>query len=400
MFKNKKVLFLTNLLPFSYDNGGKIKTSSSLKVLVDNGFDVTLACFYEGNQKDVAEIVDKSSISVSRIICFNKALTTSGNTFQMFWIAFLSLFSKLPFGILKYKSLRLSKALRRLCSEEEYDFVYFDHLQMMVFKKEVSSVNRMLLDEHNCETELAKQRFDLASNWLKRFFFWLEYKKMHKFESNALKETDRTILLSGHDRDELRLVAKDDFCYDIIPIAVRDRGVKSYRAKMNPLRILFLGTLTWEPNRQGIEWFMEEVMPFTRESELVVVGRGIDKGWENENIRILGYVDQLERVYNECDVMVVPLFMGSGQRVKIIEAFSKGMPVITTSVGIEGIEYIDGENVMIANNSEEFLVAIKRIADNNTYSKLAKSARQSYEIHYSEGILEKKLLASIDALNE
>lgn len=394
----KKILFLTNLLPYPPDNGGKIKTLSVLTALSKSGLDITLVCFSEDNQGMVSDFLDQNTIRIQKLICLKKDLTTSSNLIKMNFIAARSLFSKLPFSVMKYKSLKLSRVLKKLCKQESYDLVYFDHLQMMVFKKNVATVEKKLLDEHNCESELAKQRLAQTNNWLKRRFLKIEYKKLCKFESKALRDVDHVILLSDQDKKLLTHVANRDFNCDIIPISVKDRGVKSYRTNIDSLRILFLGTLTWEPNIRGIEWFINKVMPFTKNVELIVAGRGLDKRLERENVHILGYVENLDKIYDECDIMIVPLFMGSGQRVKIIEAYSKGMPVITTTIGVEGLVYANGENVLIADNKEEFLSAIDAIARNDNYLKLARGARRTYEDYYSEAIIESKIIASIDSL--
>lgn len=394
----KKILFLTNLLPYPPDNGGKIKTLSALTALSKSGLDITLVCFSEDNQGMVSDFLDQSTIRIQKLICLKKDLTTSSNLIKMSFIAARSLFSKLPFSVMKYKSLKLSRVLKKLCKQESYDLVYFDHLQMMVFEKNVATVEKKLLDEHNCESELAKQRLAQTNNWLKRRFLKIEYKKLCKFESKALRDVDHVILLSDQDKKLLTHVANRDFNCDIIPISVKDRGVKSYRTNIDSLRILFLGTLTWEPNIRGIEWFINKVMPFTKNVELIVAGRGLDKRLERENVHILGYVENLDKIYDECDIMIVPLFMGSGQRVKIIEAYSKGMPVITTTIGVEGLVYANGENVLIADNKEEFLSAIDAIARNDNYLKLARGARRTYEDYYSEAIIESKIIASIDSL--
>lgn len=394
----KKILFLTNLLPYPPDNGGKIKTLSVLNALSKCGLDITLVCFREDNQEVAAELLSQNAIPAKKIICLKKNLTTSNNLIEMSLIAVRSLISKLPFSVMKYKSFKLSYILKKLCNQESYDLVYYDHLQMMVYEKDISLTRFKLLDEHNCESELAKQRLVQANNCLKRWFFKLEYKKLRKFESKALRDVDRVILLSDQDKKLLAHVSNRDFSCDIIPISVKDRGVKSYRENIDSLRILFLGTLTWEPNIRGIEWFINEVMPFTKNIELIVAGRGLDKRRERENVHILGYVEDLDKIYDECDIMIVPLFMGSGQRVKIIEAYSKGMPVITTTIGVEGLVYANGETVLIANSKEEFLSAIDTITCIDNYLKLARGARRTYENYYSEAIIESKIIASIDSL--
>lgn len=153
------------------------------------------------------------------------------------------------------------------------------------------------------------------------------------------------------------------------------------------MRLLFLGTLTWEPNVSGIEWFLDEVYPKLNDVRLVIAGKGISEHLREKALaagaKVLGYVEDVNDVYDNCDVMIVPLFMGSGQRVKIIEAFSKGMPVITTSTGVEGLHYRDGENVVKANSARDFVAAVARLKDDKFYNHIACAARATYISHYS-----------------
>lgn len=111
---------------------------------------------------------------------------------------------------------------------------------------------------------------------------------------------------------------------------------------------------------------------------------------------MLGYVESVDVVYDMCDCMVVPLFSGSGQRVKILEAFSKGMPVITTAVGAEGIEYQDGEEIIVANNVSEFINSIKHLmTDHRLYGMLADGSRKRYLRSYSSAAIKQQLLSVI-----
>ena len=115
-----------------------------------------------------------------------------------------------------------------------------------------------------------------------------------------------------------------------------------------------------------------------------------------EKITITGYVDSIDEYYDKCDCTIVPLFIGSGQRVKLIEAFSKGMPAISTTIGAEGLEYTDGKSILIADNSEKF--ADKSVSMKNVEFRdsIGERCRKVYEQFYSQKVISKLIIQSTD----
>ncbi len=149
---------------------------------------------------------------------------------------------------------------------------------------------------------------------------------------------------------------------------------------------------------------MREVVPLLDERDfqytLYIVGKNPSRELEeliglHENIILTGYVDSVDEYYDKCHCMIVPLFIGSGQRVKIIEAFSKGMPVISTSIGAEGLHYSHGDNILIADNADEFVRNIVAISEEQR-KRISVMGRQTYEEHYSPRAVQAKIVEVID----
>ena len=394
-----KILFLTNLLPYPLDNGGKIKTYTTLKTFANAGHNIDLLCFKE-TSSSIEEDMETELHKICRFI--NQVytpITTVTNKKYMIGIAIKSLFSSLPFSIYKYQSKKMRKKIEEQLNTQ-YDIVYFDHLPMCVylsFAHKLWPKARMILDEHNCETVIAKRKIDESHNILKKIFFIIEAYKLEKFEVSSIKNVNKTIVLSTVDYITLKRLTNYKFPHSIIPISVPDRGIKKYSDDV-VLNILFIGTLTWEPNNVGLIWFLKEVMPIIEYKNLnihlYIVGKNPSKDVRNlcnfhkEKVTVTGYVDSVDEYYDLCDVTIVPLFIGSGQRVKLIEAFSKGMPAISTTIGAEGLEYINNESIIIADNKNEFADAIELMQDKNIREKLKNNSRKIYEQYYSpEAIL-------------
>ncbi len=390
-----KVLFLTNLLPYPLDNGGKIKTYTTLSALYAAGHDIDLLCFKEIKKDMIDE--EKELLKICRSIKqVYLPLTTANHKQYMMKVALKSLVSVLPFAIYKYQSSEMNNIISEY-SRNEYDIIYLDHLPMCVYLKKVKSIwvgAKIILDEHNCETLISKRKATESNHIVKKVFFKYEAYKLEKFEADSILNVNQTIVLSSEDYNFLKRLTKKDFDYSIIPIAVPDKGIKKCSSSNGKaLNILFVGTLTWEPNNAGLIWFLKNVLPIIEKKaldyHLYIIGKNPSEtvvklcGAFGDKITITGYVNSLDDYYDICDCAIVPLFIGSGQRVKLIEAFSKGMPAISTKIGAEGLNYEDGKTIIIADDDTKFAEAIIAMTDHSYRRELQINSRLVYEKYYS-----------------
>ncbi len=400
-----KILFLTNLLPYPLDNGGKIKTYTTIKNFFDLGHEVDLMCFKENKDSMLVDECEILKICKS-VVQVYLPLTTVENKKYMINIAMKSIFSKKPFSIYKYKSKDFVQKLTDK-SNNSYDIIYFDHLPMCVYLDLVRNLwpdTRIILDEHNCESVITKRKEKETKKIGKKIFLKLETIKLEKFEAESIKHVTKTIVLSNADYASLKTLLNRDFIHEIIPIGVQDRGLKKNNNNTE-LNILFIGTLTWEPNNLGLIWFLKEVIPIIEKERLsyhlYIVGKNpsndVRKICEKykDRITITGYVESVDEYYDKCDLAIVPLFIGSGQRVKLIEAFSKGMPAISTEIGAEGLEYINNKNIVIANNKNDFARAIFLMEDEELRFNIGNNARRNYDEFYSSRAISRLLEKAI-----
>lgn len=403
-----RILFLTNLLPYPLDNGGKIKSYSTLQSLKKGGHVIDLVCFNESEiiVPEYEKEILKYCNSVNQIYL---KLTTADNKIYMLMMALKSIFSKYSFGLFKYKSGKMRNLIKLLISSSEYDLVYYDHLQLFIYNSLIASMRInciKIIDEHNCEAIIMKRNTDNSKNLMKKLFFLLEYQKLYRFERKSIKSSDKCIVLSVEDYKALYDMC-GEFNHEIIPIGMIDKGIKRSEYQDDCIRILFIGTLTWEPNNNGIVWFMKKVVPLIEQQninvQLYIVGKNPSEELRTvvkkyNNIFITGYVESVEEYYDKCHCMIVPLFIGSGQRVKIIEAFSKGMPVISTTIGAEGLNFEDKCSGLIANTPEEFVSSIMEMRNKKMQEKLSINARKVYEKFYSMEAVQHKILKCITEL--
>lgn len=396
-----KILFIANLVPYPADNGGKIKTLTDLKIL-SSTHDVDLLCFYEH------ENIEKSKLELDHYCKSSDFIqirvTTRENLSLMLMKAGFSLFSHIPLCISKYKCIKMESLIKEKMKKNKYDAVYLNILSMFIYGEIIKKIQpkvRIVLAEQNCEAMIYKRLIDNCRSFFKKCFLKIEYLKLRKFEKKALLNADDVILLSEADKLALESMNNIKINSKIVPI-----GTDNYRfverVKKERLSILFVGTLTWEPNNEGLIWFLENVVPsIDVPFEMYIVGKNPSEmvkklSSKNNNVHVLGYVEFVDDYFNSSDCMVVPLFVGSGQRVKIIESFGRGLPVISTSIGAEGLGYTNEKNILIANSKEEFITSIASLYDIKKCNLISKNARQLFESQFEITAVSKKLLSILE----
>lgn len=401
-----KILFLTNLIPLPLDNGGKIKTFNTIRMLSEK-YKIDLFCYYEDDKelefkKDLLQYCDS-------VTMFKKPIVTSKNYKYMIKLALKNIFNKNPLTMIKFYDENLYIKLNNKLENNKYSYIYYDHLQLAIFDRKIKGNVPRILDQHNCESFIIKGYFKSEKNIIKKLFFLLEYIKVKKFEKDIISSVDKLILLSNEDKKSMeKFVNINNENTLILPIVVKDSNYIKEIKEIDyeePIKILFLGTMSWFPNLEGVKWFINEVVPELNEKvkcEIYIGGKGISEELVNQankynNINILGYIENLDDIYIKCDCMVVPIFTGSGLRVKIIEAFSKGFPVISTTLGAEGLEVIDHKNVIIADGKYEMIKSIDELKKSYVLrKKISDNCHELYKEKYSFNGVKNKLIDFLD----
>ena len=192
------------------------------------GHRVDLACFTE-DRMGMDDIPIELSRICNRVEQTFLRLTTAENKKHMVQIAMRSLFSRYSFGLYKYRSQDMFLTLKKLSESARYDCIYYDHLQMCIYKPYLDTLFpgcKTVLDEHNCETLIILRNAQNSSNIVKKLFLYLEAYKLRRFEAGCLNTVDASIVLSQEDYDIMRGLCKHAFPHKIIPIGVQDRGIK------------------------------------------------------------------------------------------------------------------------------------------------------------------------------
>ncbi len=352
------LLFLAPRLPLPPDTGAKIRTWNILKQLAKR-FKVTLVCFsFEKNDNELVVRLENIGIQVKLV---------SAPQPMIFEKIILVLFNSIPYSIAKYSSSKMAQALSLLDVTNEYDAVHIDHLHMVHYRGIFHDVPAVL-DEHNVEYRILERCADVEKSILKRKVFREQAQKMKRFEAHAAKNFSACLTVSQDDRVTLSKITNGT-----VPVHVAPNGVDTELFQTTDQRLetkdqsdeslVFTGSMDWFPNDDAVIYFCNEILPLiwqrNKNIKFYVVGKGpsakiVQMGKEDSRIIVTGLVDDVRPYMERAQVYVVPLRIGGGTRLKILEAMSMEKAVVSTTLGAEGIDYRKNFNIAIADTPQEF----------------------------------------------
>jgi glycosyltransferase involved in cell wall biosynthesis len=270
-----------------------------------------------------------------------------------------------------------------------YDIVQADQLWMAQYgllAKKIAlpeKTNRpgLVLDEHNACFQIPQRLAQGERNPLKRLALEREWRALYRYEAQACGGYDHVVTVTEEDRVILEgivriakgnegLLEQRNPSFSTIPICVDTASVTPVRAQPGAPNVLHLGTMFWPPNVEGVLWFVREVWPRVRQqvpdASFTIVGKNPPEAvrslaQDGVGIHVTGYVADPLPYLEAAGAFIVPLFSAGGMRVKIVDGWRWGLPVISTSIGAEGIRYRDGENILITDTAESFARAVAQV---------------------------------------
>lgn len=274
-----------------------------------------------------------------------------------------------PFHAYGQTSPLMQKVLDDLLRERHFDVVQFESSQMAALRMPADTP--MVIDEHNIESELLDRLARSERSLLRRAFHRIEARRYRRFEARAWASAAGCTTTSQRDTDAIARLHPE------LPLSVVPNGVDSdFFAPMGtpqvPHRVVFTGLLDYRPNLDGVGWFVDDILPHIRrlrpQAEILVVGKGepnVLRHLSRPGVRIVGRVPDLRPYLDSASVVVVPLRIGGGTRLKVVEAMSMGKAIVSTSLGSEGIDVVDGEHLVLADSAGAFAAAVVDLLDDH-----------------------------------
>ena len=379
-----KILLLTQVLPYPPDSGPKIKTFNVLKHLAAS-HEVHLVSF-------VRSAAESENAAVLREYCREvHTVVMRRSAFRNAWFFARSLLTRKPFIILRDESSEMHALIAELVGREHFDVVHADQLNMVQYALVLGGVSK-ILDAHNAVWTIVHQTWRSTPPGPRKWVLGLEWKKLRRYEGTAGQHCDEILAVSEEDKQALVSAGCPESRFTVIPIAIDTQETRAVERDPDARSIIHVGTMFWPPNIEGILWFARRVYPLIRESmpqtQLYLVGakpRADVQALQDQDdsIQVTGYLDNLVPYLRQSAVFVVPLLAGSGMRVKILDAWAWGIPIVSTSVGCAGIAVHPGEDILVADTPEEFAAAVARLLqDRELAASLADKGRRYVETHF------------------
>ena len=378
------------------DVGGRIRTYNMMKELSKRHNIIYLALFPEKHDPTAKALANEYSTEQCWIDYsdpkFSKArygIDLLGNLF----------FSKLPYVIYKYELTELTDAIIRLTKQYNFDLIISDFLSLstnlLKASEQYPEINdiRKILFQHNVENMIWRRHYENEKNTLIKAYFKSQWKRMERFEDTTSKFFDGTVTVSPDDsaffKDEMginNILGHVNTGVDIGFFTPESRQAQ-------PNSLVFLGAMDWMPNIEGICRFVNESYSRIKQEipdvTLTIVGRRpvqkvMQLAEQDSSIKVTGTVDDV-RPYLQCaQVAIVPLNVGGGTRLKIYEMMASKIPVISTSIGAEGLPVTNGENICIADGAGNFATKTVELLNNTSKSQqLTDSAYKFVDEHFS-----------------
>ena len=388
-----KVLQLCNKPPFPPVDGGTMAMNSITQGLLSRGCEV----------KVLTVETDKHPVRVERMDAAYRERVGLESIYVDLSVRPLPAIGAMLCGesyhVKRYVSPAFAARLRAILEAEEFDVVHVESIFLTPYVPLIRKHSKacVMLRAHNVEHLIWKRVALSCHNPLKRWYLKHLSLTLRAYELEHINDYDGIVCITRNDADCFR----QNGCRK--PLTVIPFGVESEEVPQvdpEPDSLFHIGAMDWLPNQESIRWLLDEVWPVVHRevprARLYLAGRKMPDRWMRasiDGVSVVGEVPDAMYFIRSKKINVVPLLSGSGIRVKIIEAMSVGKTVITTTVGAQGIDYTDGENLLIANTPEEFARQIKRCLDDDAFCRrVGQAAERLIADHYNEGRLADKLL--------
>jgi glycosyltransferase involved in cell wall biosynthesis len=300
-----------------------------------------------------------------------------------------SLFSKVSYQRRSLHSPGMQERLDELLSREHFDVIQVESSQLGGL--EFNSRTVLVLDEHNIEYELLHRMYLTEGSAIRKFYNWLEFKKFKREEVGTWRDVSGCVSTSTREEQIIRKAVPG------VPTATIPNAVDteyfhpSCDASIDEHALVMTGLMHYRPNVDGALYFLQEIFPHILAARpkmvFYIVGAGAPaelKRLASPNVVVTDTVPDVRPYVHQSAVFVVPLRMGGGTRLKVLEGLSMEKAVVSTSVGCEGIDVTNGEHLLIADEPHEFARSVLKLAcDQELAVKLGRQGRLLVERHYN-----------------
>ncbi len=382
-------------------SGGDIRSWNIVRHLAQ-GEDVVFLSYYDGEPDPEYEAELKKRLPGAICVCTGKRADSKWAR-SVDYLRHLS--DEAPYAVGRFASEAVRVEVWRCLQEENIDIVVSDFLDAAINVPDRMAVPAVLF-QHNVESEIWRRHASHGSNLALRALYAREFRRMTRYEQQSVRRFARVIAVSEHDK-RLMSMWTDGERITVVPTGVDiDEFAPGSPEREKPL-VVFVGAMDWEPNADAVKYFCAEMWPSIRgrvpQAKFRIVGRNPDvrvKALASESVEVTGRVPSVVEHLREAAVVVVPLRVGGGTRLKIYEAMAAGKAVVSTGVGAEGLDVEDGRDIRLAYSPQGFADAVVALLGDREARRRMGSAGAEKARRYSWPAIAEKFAEVLSAVVE
>jgi len=352
-----RVLQICNKAPFPPKDGGCIAMNNLTQGLIEQGHTVkVLAVNTPKHFTDINSLPEAYRQETNIELVF---IDTGVKPLP----ALLNLCSKDSYNITRFYSAAFEQKLVAILQKETYDVVQLESLYVSMYASAIRkhSKAKIILRAHNVEHLLWQRSAATADSLFEKIYFGFLAKRLKKYESGILHAFDAIAAITAADAAWFKEQGIK-IPVEVIPFGIDLKKIAADTTTVtDPMSVFHLGAMDWQPNVEGVKWFLEQVWPQVHRQhpclKLFLAGRGMSEEFKklaDPNVIVVGEVEDAQQFMRSKGLMLAPLLSGGGMRVKIIEGMALGKVIVTTAVGAEGIETENNKNIIIASAAASF----------------------------------------------
>ena len=386
-----RILFLSPTLPFPLTDGGRIRVFNLLKQIALKNDVTLLALETQPTDKNSIANVEQLGVKVHFVEYASTLPPLSAKTF------FSALFKRQPITVARYDVSVYREKFRELLTAETFDIVHYEMFHTAQFHTETDLPG--VLSLQNVDSAIWQRLQRETESLFYRCAYWSQKRAFQRYERVLSPKFDVVTCTS-----EVDAAVFEGYCAEgtvnVIPNGVDVTHFTPDHASEDAAHLIYIGSMDWYPNEDAARFFAEEILPQIQkdvpDAKFTIVGGNpserVQRLTDMEGVVVTGRVPEIKPYFAEATVFVVPLRIGSGTRLKILEALAMGKAVVSTHVGAEGLALRDGEEILIADEPEIFADAVTRLlTDRELRQKIGANGRVRVEHDYDWHSIAEKL---------
>lgn len=396
-----KILQLCNKAPFPANDGSSIAITNLALGLADNNVELYLLSINTKKHFKPDENVSDNFKTKTHYKSVYKDTNTSA------FGALVNLFSNQSYFVSRFYFTEYENALIDLLKAHTFDIIQLEGVFMASYIATIKKYSsaKITLRSHNIEHQIWDRLLSQEKNILKKIYLSIQNKRLKRFELNTFERCDAIVTITNEDKKNIQKL----FPHKKIETCLTGISLIEYKKVSVPVKyntLFHFAAMDWIPNVEAVNWLLENVWIHVinefPDAQLVIAGRGMPeniKHLQSKNISVIEHVENSSEFYATYDIMLVPLWSGSGLRIKLVEGLAYGKAIVTTTIGAEGIPYEKNKHLLIADTDIEFAEALKTLLRNGDLKiNLQNNARDLAEQNFDYKKIAGKLIEFYNTL--